>query len=782
MGFRLRLAVLFVATLAIVQALTAVLVYEVTRRQLIAEGERQLTAASDIFVRQLDDISEQVASSVQVLALDFALRSAIAQHDQETVLSALRNHARRVGASRMMLISLDRTIEADISKAPRTGHDFPYPNLLDKALLQPSAAIVALDGKAFWMVTVPVLAPVPIGFIAAAIPIDDELLARLQKAAALPRNIELVSSNGSGSWSVVAHGLEPVSLAGHLLPAPGGALPQRPALVEVDGRDFVALAVPINNGDEDAPIAAILGYSLDEALRPYRSVAIAWAALLAFGLGIGLVGALLIARGVSRPIEALAANARKIEAGDYSLPQRLSRQDEIGQLSAALASMAQAISEREERIRFQANHDIVTGLPNRIAMEVALDAAFDSAAGGAMLVVGLARLPEIVKTMGHTIADRLMQHSSAQVLAAAGDGSVARIGDSVLAVWLPHTGKSAAITRAFRILDGLREPYQEVELAIDSLPAVGIALSPDHGSDASVLMQHAEVALFGALGSDDPVKIYDPATDPHRPERLSLMGDLLQAIDHDRLVLHYQPKLNLATGEVDSVEGLVRWNHETRGLIPPADFIGLAEETGNIRKLTRWVIATGAMQAREWASRNWQIRVAVNISARDLGDSDLPRRVDELLAAQGVPPSNVMLEITESAVMGEPEAAIEVLLRLAARGIDLAIDDLGVGQTSLAYLRRLPVREIKIDQTFIRKLADNQEDQVIVRSIVELGHRLGYRVTAEGVEDSRALEYLAAVGCDYAQGYFIAKPMAPDDFDSFAALRSWPVRGWKEAV
>jgi EAL domain-containing protein (putative c-di-GMP-specific phosphodiesterase class I)/GGDEF domain-containing protein len=782
MGFRLRLASLFVAVLAIVQALTALLVYEVTRREVIAEGTRQLTEAAGTFVRQLDDVSERVAESVRVLALDFALRSAIAEHDHGTVLSVLRNHGRRVGAGRMFLINLDRTIESDIADPSLEGRPFPYPDLLDKALEQPAASVVALGANAYWMVVVPVLAPVPIGFIAAGIPIDDQLLARMQGASALPKAIELVTSTGTGPWSVVARGVAPVSLAASLLGS-ARALPGAPAMVDVDDRDYVALAVRLDESERGSPMAAVLGYSLDDALRPYRRVAYAWAILLAVGLVFGLIGAAVIARGVSRPIEALAANAQRIEGGDYTPPPRLERNDEIGHLSAAFASMARAIGEREERIRFQADHDIATGLPNRLAADRAIDQSLSSNAGGALLAVGMARLPEIVKTMGHGIADRLMRHAAECVSRTAGGAGVARIGDTVLSVWMEGADQNGAITLAFRILDGLREPYREADLAIDAAPAVGIALHPQHGPKAELLAQRAEVALFAALGSEEPVIVYDPATDPHRPERLSLMGDLLQAIEHDQLRLFFQPKVNLANRAIDSVEALVRWPHPVRGLVPPDAFIGLAEETGNIRPLTRWVLATGAAQGREWAARGWNMRIAVNVSVRDLGDATLPDRIDQLLAVHHIQPERLMLEITESAVMGEPDAAIRVLKRLAERGIDLAIDDFGVGQSSFAYLRRLPVRELKIDQTFIRRLAEDEEDQTIVRSIVELGHRLGYRVTAEGVEDERAFEFLGRIGCDHAQGYFISKPVATGDFDAFIAAGRYPVAAYgMEAV
>jgi diguanylate cyclase (GGDEF)-like protein len=782
MSFRVRLASFLVASLAILQILTATLVYEVTRRQLIAQGEQELVVAGKAFARQLDDVSARVADNVQVLSLDFALRSAIAEHDRATVLSALRNHGRRVGATRMLLVGLDGAIEADTvqedtSKTSPPLHKFPFVDLTDAALERPAAAVVAWDGRAYWMVVVPVAAPALIGLIAAAIPVDDAFLAHLQEQSTLPSTIELVTQTADGYWRVVARGSEKIDLATRLVSTHDG-LPDAPVLATVNGREYVALATHLNSSKSSAPIIAVLGYSLDDALRPYRSVASAWAILLALGLVFGLIAALIIARGVSRPVEALAATARRIAAGDYSPPAPIKQRGEIGELAAAFANMAQAIGEREERIRFQSGHDAATGLANRVSAEGSIQQQLEAQPRmrGALLMVALARLPEITKTMGHAISDRLMRNAGERIRQPADKALVARATDTEFLVWMRDAEQAAAIALAFRILDVLGEPYQEADLAIDVAPAVGIALCPQHGALASVLLQRAEVALFAALGSEEPVAVYDPIADPHRPERLSLMSDLREALDHDQMQLHYQPKLNLATGIIDGAEGLVRWVHPKLGSIPPDAFIGLAEETGNIRRLTRWVLAAGIANAREWALSGKRLRLSLNLSARDLEDVDLPRRISELLAVHAVAPESILLEITESAVMGKPEAAIRVLQRLADQGIDLAIDDFGVGQSSFAYLRRLPVRELKIDKSFLLKLAQGAEDRTIVGSIVELGHRLGYRVTAEGVTDQTTLDYLGEIGCDHAQGFFIARAMPAGAFDAFLAESVWSRR------
>jgi len=765
MGFRFRLASFFVAALITMQALTAVLVYEVTRHQLIGEGQRQLAVAAGAFARQLDDISERVAGSVQLLSLDYALRAAIAQRDEATVLSALRNHGRRVGAAEMLLLDVDGRIEADTRGAYPVRAMFPYTDLVDQALEKPSAAVVAWQGRAYWMVVVPVFAPNLVGFIAAAIPVDDARLAQLQLQSSLPKSVELATTTPNG-WSVIARGSDTIALTERLT-TQRHVLPRHPEVIDVEGREFVAQAVWLNRSRQSAPVVAVLGYSVDEALSPYRRVAAAWAGLLTLGLLVGLVGAWLIARGVSRPVEQLAASARRIEAGDYTSPPTLARRDEIGELSAAFTNMAQSIREREAHILHQSGHDQVTGLPNRVAIASSIQRELAAHPGrsAALLMVGLGRVPEIVKTMGHAVCDRLMHDAGRRLLAPASGGLVARATDTEFLLFLPAATKSEAVAAAFRIVEALTEPYRESDLTLDLAPAVGIALAPGHGNEASDLLRHAGVALIAALGSEEPVALYDPVTDPHRPDRLSLMGDLRVALEHGRIDMYYQPKLNLVTGIIDGAEGLVRWPHPTLGQVAPDAFIALAEETGNIRRLTRWALATGIAQASCWCDP--AIRVSINVSARDLDDAELPRRVAELLAAHGVAPERIALEITESAIMQKPDAAIAVLGQLAALGIELAIDDFGVGQSSFAYLRRLPVRELKIDKAFIAQLAGDRQDRTIVRSIVDLGHHLGCRVTAEGVDDAAALAYLSSIGCDHAQGFLISRALPVQEFDRF---------------
>jgi diguanylate cyclase (GGDEF)-like protein len=765
LGFRTRLALFFVATLILVQGVTAVLAYDVARRQLVTEGGRQLTANAGAFVAQMNDLSASVANGVQIMSLDYGLRSAIGARDKETILSVLRNHGRRVGASRMQLLDLDGKVQADTANGTPDSQPFAFPDLLSHAFNERAAAVAVIDGKAFWVVVVPIYAPQPVGLVVASIPVDDAMIAHMQQLSALPRDVELATPSQTGHYAVIARGSSHSELTASFSSS-DRSLPSQPTAVTIGGRDYLVLAQLLRQPKGSGAVYAVLGYSLDDALRPYKAVWNAWLALLAVGLGAGLLVSWLVARGVSRPVEALAAAARRIAGGDYRDAPEIRRRDEIGELATAFRTMGDAVRERELRIRHQAMHDGVTGLPNRAAAEEAIDQDLATAPGqqGALLIVGVTRLPDIIKTIGHALADRLMRDAGARVGQAAGTHYVARATDTQFAVWLPGADRAEAISVAFRIMDTLGHPYQEAEINMDMGPAVGIALAPAHGERAAALLRRAEVAEFAAVGSSRGVDIYDPQADPHRPERLSLMSELRAAIDSDALELYYQPKRRLADGRMDAAEALVRWPRPGRGMVPPDQFVAVAEETGNIGRLTRWVLARGIAQAAELARAGQPLRISINLSARDIGDMELPDRVAHLLRVHQLPATSLTLEVTESAVIGEPEAALQVLRRLADMGIDMAIDDFGVGQTSFAYLRRLPVRELKIDKMFVQHLATDETDRVIVRSLVELGHRLGYRVTAEGVEDEATLAFLGEIACDHAQGFHVDRPM------TFAAL------------
>jgi predicted signal transduction protein with EAL and GGDEF domain len=347
---------------------------------------------------------------------------------------------------------------------------------------------------------------------------------------------------------------------------------------------------------------------------------------------------------------------------------------------------------------------------------------------------------------------------------------IARLGGDEFAVLLPDTDEQGALRVAQRILATLDEPLSIADYPLDVGGSIGIALSPQHGDDADVLLRRADVAMYVAKRTARGVAVYSPELDQHTPERLALLGELRRAIEagQDELRLVYQPKLCLRSGRCVGVEALIRWHHPQRGPVQPDQFIPLAEQTGLIKPLSQWVLNAALKQARAWDQLGLpSVPIAVNLAMRDLHDPELPDTVAALLQRWQIHPSRLEVEITENGLMAEPARALQTLTGLRAMGIHIAIDDFGTGYSSLAYLKRLPVDELKIDRSFVLQVAKDRHDRAIVRSTIELAHDLGLTVVAEGVEDSAAWDLLARQGCDIAQGYYLSRPLPAAAFETW---------------
>jgi diguanylate cyclase (GGDEF)-like protein len=423
-------------------------------------------------------------------------------------------------------------------------------------------------------------------------------------------------------------------------------------------------------------------------------------------------------------------------------------------------------------LEHQATHDPLTDLPNRSSLQATLAEVLPSAGKGgspkaAVLLIDLDRFKEINDTLGHHTGDGLLRLIGPRIKTAAPEAvSVARLGGDEFAVLFDDVVDAAhARQRAERICAALEEPFRVGDNRLDVEASIGVALCPDDGEAPELLLQRADIAMYLAKFEHLGVEFYDRARDPNSRDRLGLLGDLRQALNGDEITLFFQPKLDLASGSVRSVEALVRWHHPERGLIAPDEFIPLAERSGLIGPLTRHILHRAVAQAKRWQLDGSPLAVAVNLSARNLHDRGI---VDDLVAlrrAAGLPAELIELEITESSTMSDPNRAALVLDALAATGSRLAIDDFGTGYSSLAYLQRLPVSEVKVDKSFVGGMVRNDGDRSIVRSTIDLAHNLGLYVTAEGVEDQATLECLRAAGCDTAQGYYISRPLPAAELD-----------------
>jgi diguanylate cyclase (GGDEF)-like protein len=415
-------------------------------------------------------------------------------------------------------------------------------------------------------------------------------------------------------------------------------------------------------------------------------------------------------------------------------------------------------------IEHQALHDGLTGLPNRDLFRRRIDEALAQAeqrrSGVAVLLLDLDRFKEINDTLGHQSGDLLLQALANRLenLIRATD-TVARLGGDEFAIVSPGAGDEAgAFALAERIRTGLEAPFALAGLTVEVEASIGIALYPDHGADVEALIRHADVAMYNGKKTHRPM-LYSQKDDHYSPGRLALVGELRRAIANGELVVHYQPRVELATGDVHAVEALVRWDHPERGLLSPGEFLPLAEHTGLIRPLTGYVLDAALADCASWSKDGLRPGVSANLSARDLLDADLPREVESLLTKHGVDPTLLEVEITENTILIDPERTRIVLERLRDLGVRLSIDDFGTGFSSLGQLKRLAVDVLKIDKSFVLNMEHDDNDDVIVRSTIELGHNLGLRVVAEGVETQETWSRLAQLGCDTAQGFFISRPL-----------------------
>jgi diguanylate cyclase (GGDEF)-like protein len=448
------------------------------------------------------------------------------------------------------------------------------------------------------------------------------------------------------------------------------------------------------------------------------------------------------------------------------------------QLVEKLEDSVAGLTELNRRNEHMALHDGLTGLPNRILFrdrlhQAVLHAKREGTTVGVMLI-DLDRFKEINDTLGHHNGDILLQQVGPRLRKVLRESdSVARLGGDEFAILLPEvSGREETRRIAERVRRALEQPFAVGELTLDVEASVGIAMFPEHGRDVDVLLQRADLAMYVAKSNREGSRMYAERDDQYDPARLALLGELRRAIDERQLTLHFQPKADLRDHQVHSVEALMRWVHPQRGLVPPREFIPFAEHTTLIRPLTHYALNAAMAQGKAWRDMGIDLSVAVNLSVRNLLDTGLPEEVARLLRRWELPAEALELEITESVLMSEPARALRVLAELHGMGVGLSLDDFGTGYSSLAYLRQLPVDEIKIDRSFVTNMLREDSDATIVRSTIDLARNLGLRVVAEGVEDAETWERLASLDCDVAQGFYLSPPVGPTELTRWWFERS----------
>jgi len=759
-----RIVCVFIGLLLLVQLASFVSIRRTIDVNAHAQIAVELRTGEKVLRRLLAQNAQHLADGARLLAADYGFRDAIASGDRPTIRDALENHGSRIGAeavvftdarSQLVASTLDGTarllplVRANLAAAPADSGD---------------TAVQVLDGLPFQLVTVPVKAPQLIGHVSMGFPLTGSLMRDMEELS--PLKVVLMARPRGGAWTVLPIGDRGAAMQS-LAPQMDGDGASRE--VRIDGEMQSARRVLLAS-DATHQVAAVLLRSIDEAVAPYRQLQLMLLGITLAGLAVFGLGAWVTARRITGPIKQLSVSAERLGAGDYGTPVAVRSRDEVRDLAQSFEAMRQGLQQREAQIRRLAYWDTLTGLPNRAQLRDLLGRELAQAkAGGrpcSVLMFDLDRFKHVNDVLGPAFGDRVLRQIAVRFSAGVlreGD-CVARLSGDEFAVCLPDTDTDTARTLAERLRRSLDEPLKLDDHSIDVSAGAGVATFPAHGDDADTLLGRAEVAMYVAKARQSGVTVYDASLDSASAQSLSLLSELRTAVDHDQLRLFLQPKLELATGRVLGAEALVRWFHPLHGMVAPMRFIPFAEQTGFIRVLTGWMIERCAARSGELRAQGHDLKLAINLSTRDLLDQDLPAKLQRLLARGAMDPRSLCMEITESAIMDDPQRALQTLQRLHDMGLRLSIDDFGTGYSSLAYLKKLPLHELKIDKSFVMAMETDRADLKIVRSTIDLAHNLGLSVVAEGVENAQTWALLRAMKCDEAQGYYMARPMPEAEF------------------
>lgn len=773
----LRLIGLTLLLLLIVQAAGFAVVRATIERNARAQIAQALDLDENVWRRLLEQNADKLRQGSALLAADYGFRSAVNSGDEETIQSVLENHGNRIGAAVTALLGTDLELRA-VSLA---GNMEAFPATL-RALVPPLAAqpqgsqIAVMGGVPYQFVMVPLRAPVVIGWVLMGFPVNQPLADEMRQLLAV--HVALVVKGEDGRARVPVSTLPPGSLA--LLQREG--VPSG----ELQTPEGILLARAIRLDSVGGEVQALLLRSVEEVLAPYRQLQVLLAIITVAGVMLFAVGTGLVAQRLTTPLRSLLAATQRLSRGEYDVPlEHTDRSDEIGNLARSFDHMRRDIAAQQTEVRRLAYWDRLTGLPNRERFREAVVLAIARSTGGAepphplaVLTLDLDRFKHVNDVLGYSFGDRLLQAVAERLRqqVPSPENMVARLGGNEFAVLLRGADAATAHATALRITQSFEEPLAFEDQTVDLSAGIGIACWPGDADDADTLLSRSEIAMYAAKRRLSGAQQYDASFDSASAQTLSLLTELRHAVEHHELRLYLQPKVPLHGQPGRAAEALVRWQHPQRGLVPPMQFIPFAEQTGFVRQLTLWMFEEVARLLANPRTQGLALRVSVNLSTRDLLDPELSTRLADILVRHGVPASAFCLEITESAIMDDPQRAEAMLNRLSEQGFKLSIDDFGTGYSSLAYLKRLPVHELKIDKSFVMGMETGEDDAMIVRSTIDLAHNLGLTVVAEGVETAAILERLRTLACDEAQGYHIARPLPVDDFLAWQEGQAHQVR------
>ena len=768
-SFRSRILALVLGLVILVLTATMGIIAFQARAEVERELAVQLRTAEGTARESLEFRGNQLASAVDVLTSDFGFREAVSTADGPTLLSAIENHRSRIKADMVILLDPEGHVLASThgTVSPGTMADLSeiISNDSEGEILQLYRLI---DGHPYQLVLAPVLAPEPIGWTAMGFALDDGVAGDMSRLLGV--DVSFVAGPASGK-PYIASSLSAADRAGL------SAIERQPAatpfMIGTAGDKRLTLMHPIRSGN--GRLILVLQRSLVAALRPYMevrdSIIVVGALILTFASAL----AVLLARSATKPVDELKRAAERFEAGDYSLAVPAAGTTELHGLASALNAMRGAVADREATIRHQVDHDPLTGLPTRSRITAALDDKLQQARAArpvAVCLVEIQQFQSIIGSFGHAVGDEVLSEVARRLSGFQEKHyAIGYMGADRFAVLMDGVDGEEARGSAERMIERLRDTFDYSGVSFQLECRIGVVASPLDGNRAAELLRRSDLALYRANETGAGVGIYRTGDDDNHRQRLTILGELRRAIASDELELHYQPKVDAGNGAVVGCEALVRWHHPQKGFIPPGDFIPHAEQSGAIRALTLWVLAAALRDLKGWQDRGVAIDVSINVSAVDLTAPDFADNVARLVAKSGANAGRMVLEITESGAMKDLPATLRMMEHLRVLGVRFSIDDFGTGYSSLAHLKRLPVDEVKIDRSFVQELESHLDDDVVVRSTINLGHALHLKVVAEGVETAASCDALRRLGCDLIQGYFVSKPLPLTKFNEWMSSR-----------
>lgn len=779
-SLKTRIFIFFFSLFLVIQSVTIFLAYQVSRANVIEQVGEQLRIGKSVFLSQLSDRNKYLKINVQGASKDWAFRQAVAQGDSATIESALVSQRNRISADIAMVLDETGKVLARDSSRPRDNKNLSL-EVPSKDMLQTHASIQEINGTIYQLVFASIDAPTHIGWLVIGFYIDNKLAQRFNSLTRL----DITFAFNNNAEKLIATSVDDLSLIAWLNNSEDIVFKQiTPALVK-GNTSIIYVAIENISEQKSGNIGVILQQSLDIYLNRFSELWTNLFLLLFAGLALTSILSFFIARSVTEPIRNLLAAISKTIEGEYDNTYETERKDEIGLLAIEFNEMQKAIALREDKIEYRANHDVLTGLFNRncfIKLTTELIEE-DQPVQFALVVIDLNRFKDINDTLGHSIGDQLLAQVGALLTKRFPNTKIlARLGGDEFGI-VTEINERNSIDALCESIHGIfSDKFQEAGISITLSTSVGISLYPQHAGDAIGLLRMADVAMYLSKTEHRGSTVYDNSLDVHSVQRLALMSELEDAIKNDQLTLYYQPQLkldheHLKNSRVTHVECLVRWVHPVHGFMPPDDFIPLAEQTGTICALTEWVVETALKQCRSWRDEGLHLKMAINLSANDLVTSNLIYLVSNALKQNALSAHDIVLEVTESAVMFDVQKSLAQLEQLRDLGVELSIDDFGTGYSSMEQLKKLPVHELKIDKSFVLNIENDEDDLFIVQMTIDLAHRMGLTVVAEGVETLGALKILSDYGCDMIQGYYISRPQAaPDIFallsdkDSFREL------------